>query len=144
MRYARIGWLVLLLGLGWAWGHPFEGSGGYVQGQVDFEPNDAPPVAGKATVAWIEHIQVGGLPINPQDCFCTLLFYQGRVSATAQPDAQVRLQPNPRTGRVEGVVTFPKPGPYFLVLMGRPLPGKRVPPFIMQSIIQVLPRPAGR
>ncbi|MCS7057410.1 MAG: hypothetical protein NZL94_00805 [Meiothermus sp.] len=23
--------------------HPFQGGGGYVEGQVDFEPNDAPP-----------------------------------------------------------------------------------------------------
>jgi hypothetical protein len=133
-------WMALVLWLGLVFAHPFAGNGGFVEGQVDFEPNDAPPVTGRATVAWIEYIRVGSLPINPQDCFCTLLFYQGRVSATAQPDAQVRMQLNPRTGRVEGVVKFPKPGPYFLVLMGRPMPGKRVPPFIMHSIIQVLPR----
>ncbi|WP_299429369.1 hypothetical protein [uncultured Meiothermus sp.] len=120
--------------------HPFEGSGGFVEGEVDFEPNDATPVAGVPTVAWIEHIRVGGLPINPKDCFCTLLFFQGRVSPTAQPDAVVRLQLNPRTGRMEGVVIFPKPGPYFLVMQGRPLPGKQMPAFMMQSIIQILPR----
>lgn len=137
-------WMGLLLGMGLVFAHPFSGNGGFVQGQVDFEPNDAPPIAGKATVAWIEYIQVGGQSIRPQDCFCTLLFYQGRVSATAQPDAQVRMQLNPRTGRVEGVVVFPKPGPYFLILLGRPLPGKRIPPFIMQSIVQVLPPSAGR
>ncbi|GEM82164.1 MAG: hypothetical protein KatS3mg074_566 [Meiothermus sp.] len=134
------GWLLALALTSLALAHPFEGSGGFVQGQVDFEPNDAVPVAGRATVAWIEYIRVGSLPINPQDCFCTLLFYQGKVSATAQPDAQVRMQFNPRTGRVEGVVKFPKPGPYFLVLLGRPMPGKKVPAFIMNSIIQVLPR----
>lgn len=133
-------WLVTVAVAGLVLAHPFEGNGGFVQGEVDFEPNDATPVAGRATVAWIEYIRVGGLPINPQDCFCTLLFYQGKVSATAQPDAQVRLQLNPRTGRMEGVVKFPKPGPYFLVLLGRPMPGKQVPPFIMNTIIQVLPR----
>ncbi len=137
-RISRLLALVAWLGLSLA--HPFEGNGGYVQGEVDFEPNDATPIAGRPTVAWIEFIRVGGLPIDPRDCFCTLLFYQGRVSATAQPDAQVRMQLNPRTGRMEGVVKFPKPGPYFLVLLGRPMPGKQIPPFIMQTIIQVLPR----
>ncbi|MCS7068755.1 MAG: hypothetical protein N2Z75_09655 [Meiothermus sp.] len=132
--WTAVAWMSLALA------HPFEGNGGYVQGEIDFEPNDATPVAGRATVAWIEYIRVGGLPINPQDCFCTLLFYQGRVSATAQPDAQVRMQLNPRSGRMEGVVRFPKPGPYFLIMLGRPMPGKQVPPFIMQAIIQVLPR----
>ncbi|MCS7193519.1 MAG: hypothetical protein NZ849_01175 [Meiothermus sp.] len=120
--------------------HPFQGGGGYVEGQVDFEPNDAPPRAGIPTVAWIEYIRIGGRPFNPKDCFCTLLFYQGQVSARVQPDAQVQMRLNPRTGRVEGVVLFPKPGPYFLVMLGRPLPGRQIPPFVMQAIVQVLPR----
>ncbi len=132
-------WLALLLMLGLGLAHPFRGSGGFVDGEVDFEPNDATPRAGVPTVAWIEYVRVGGLPINPRDCFCTLLFYQGQVKATAQPDAQVQLQFNPRNGRVEGRVVFPKPGPYFLVLLGRPLPGRQIPPFIMQALIVVLP-----
>ncbi|MCS7057411.1 MAG: hypothetical protein NZL94_00810 [Meiothermus sp.] len=62
------------------------------------------------------------------------------MSARVQPDAQVQMRLNPRTGRVEGVVLFPKPGPYFLVMLGRPLPGRQIPPFVMQAIVQVLPR----
>ncbi len=140
MKRCTLRLLALLALVSLALAHPFEGNGGFVRGEVDFEPNDATPIAGRPTVAWIEYVWVGGLPINPQDCFCTLLFYQGRVSATAQPDAQVRMQFNPRTKRMEGVVKFPKPGPYFLVLMGRSMPGKQIPPFIMQTIIQVLSR----
>lgn len=115
--------------------HPFS-DGGFVQGDVKFDPDDR-PAAGVQTLAWIQFISVGGRSVNPEDCFCTLLFYQGQVSATAKPDASVRLTRNPATGRMEGKVVFPKAGPYFLVLLGRPMPGKQVPPFIMNSIFVV-------
>jgi hypothetical protein len=132
--------LTLILLFAFALAHPFEGSGGVIQGQVDFEPNDTIPKAGVPTVAWLEYVKISGREINVEDCFCTLLFYQGQVSATAKPDATVRMQKNPRTGRMEGTVTFPKPGPYFLVMLGRPMPGKQIPAFIMNSIIVVDPK----
>ncbi|GEM85986.1 MULTISPECIES: hypothetical protein [Thermaceae] len=127
--------LFMLILFGIALAHPFN-DGGLVQGDVKFEPNDQPKV-GVSTVAWVQFISIAGQPVNPQDCFCTLLFYQGQVSATTKPDTSVRLALNPATGRMEGRVVFPKSGPYFLVLLGRPMPGKTVPPFIMNAIFFV-------
>ncbi|MER3482084.1 MAG: hypothetical protein C4332_01865 [Meiothermus sp.] len=116
--------------------HPLSGNGP-VSGEVKFEPDDQ-PVAGKTTVAYLTFVSVNGQNINLKDCFCRLLAYQGQASAQAQPDVQLTFVDNGK--RLENKITFPKPGAYVVIVMGRALPEKNLPPFILTAIIVVNPQ----
>ncbi|MBF6594294.1 MAG: hypothetical protein IVW51_07580 [Thermaceae bacterium] len=122
---------LLLLGLALA--HPLSGQGP-VTGEVKFEPDDR-PVSGKPIVTYLTYVAINGINLKLSDCFCRMLAYRGQASAQATPDVQLTFV---NTGkRLEGKATFPKPGAYIVVVMGRALPGKNLPPFILTALVVV-------
>ncbi|GEM86167.1 hypothetical protein [Meiothermus granaticius] len=133
MRLQRFPLLLLVLALGWA--HPLSGNGP-VSGEVKFEPDDQ-PIAGKTTVTYLTFVSINGVNLNLSDCYCRMLAYQGQASAQAKPDVQLTFSDTGK--RLESKITFPKPGAYVVVVMGRALPGKNLPPFILTALIVVNP-----
>lgn len=123
--------------MGLALAHPLSGDGP-VSGELKWGNSDI-PIANKRLQGYLSFVSVNGLNVNLMDCFCRMLAYQGQASAQARPDVSVTFTPNPTTGRVESLVVFPKPGPYMVVVMGRALPGKNLPAFILTAIIVVEP-----
>ncbi len=105
-------------------------------GDLKFEGQDI-PTSGKPLLAYLNYITLNEVKLDLSECFCRMMAYQGQVSAQAQPDAQITFS-NVK-GRLEGKVTFPKPGPYIVIVMGRPLPGKTLPAFILTALIVVEP-----
>lgn len=91
---------------------------------MHIQPDDNPQ-AGSATVTWFGLVKRGGEPVPLKDCDCNLAIYSGSKAAGA-----ALLTPGLREGKVEGEVgnkdrlladvTFPKAGPYTLVLSGKP------------------------
>ena len=127
--------LVVMLTLSLA--HPLSGDGP-VSGELKWGNSDI-PIANKRLQGYLSFVSVNGVHVNLKDCFCRMLAYRGQASAQARPDVSVTFTLNPATGRIESPVVFPKPGPYMVVVMGRALPGKNLPAFILTAIIVVEP-----
>jgi hypothetical protein len=118
--------------------HPLSGDG-TVSGDLQFENQDI-PVSGRPLLAYLKFVAINNIVLDLQHCFCRLLAYQGQASPSAKPDAQMSFTPNATKTRIEGNLLFPKPGPYMIVVLGRPLPGKSLPPFILSTVIEVMPK----
>lgn len=88
-------------------------------------------------MAYLAYITLDEVKLDLTQCSCQLLAYFGQVSAQAQPAAVLTFT-NVK-GRLEGKLTFPKPGAYIVVVKGRPLPGSSLPAFILTSLIVVEP-----
>lgn len=130
----RIIGLPLLASLGLA--HPFSG-GGFVQGDLKFGKDDAPKT-GEAMTVVLNTVTLADIPVNLQDCHCFLLLYEGQTAGPSQtPNQVIRLTLDPKTSRLGGNLTFSKIGMYVAIVQGRPLPGKKMPAFLMSSLVMV-------
>lgn len=126
-------WLAGLVLFTLALAHPLTGEGP-VMGDLKFEPVDQPK-AGVELVTYLDFVTINEIRLNLLECRCTLMAYQGQASAQAKPDIIMQFKSNGK--RIEGKLTFPKPGPYVIVVLGRPEPGSKLPPFMLTSILVV-------
>jgi hypothetical protein len=126
-------WLVLLILLAMAMAHPLSGTGP-VQGDIKFEPLDQPK-AKVPLVAHLDWVSLFEIKLNLMECRCTLMAYEGAAKPDVQP--KIVMPFGKKNNRLEGKLTFPKPGLYMLVVLGRPEPGSKLTPFMLTTMIEV-------
>jgi hypothetical protein len=125
-------WLIFLL-LTTALAHPLSGTGP-VQGDLRFEPLDQPK-AKVPLVAYLDYVSLFEIKVNLMECRCTLMAYEGAAKPDVQP--KIVMPFGKKNNRLEGKLTFPKPGLYMIVVLGRPEPGSKLAPFMLTSMIEV-------
>ncbi|GGJ85345.1 hypothetical protein [Deinococcus aquiradiocola] len=106
---------------------------GNVGGLLHIEPDDA-PVVGRANAFYFEVNQKGGTPVLLTQCACTLSVYAGGVRAGATPLSRPRL--TQAKGELKGVLNFPTPGAYTLVLNGTPRAGATFGKFKLSWVVR--------
>ncbi|TFI54831.1 hypothetical protein BLD44_007465 [Mastigocladus laminosus UU774] len=106
---------------------------------LHIEPNDTPR-AGEATRAWFALTRKGGKVIPLAQCDCQLLIY-AEPHASGEPPLLEPSLKSVSAERYKGIpgaeISFPRPGSYQLLLVGKPTAGSKFKPFKLKYRVTV-------